>query len=127
MMRSGKRRPVEHHARPIHAPNDRPAPSASDVPPELRREAAQLGEAGKHEPGLRENGIPADVLEKLLPGDDVVELREPVVAGGLGYRFVKRAFDVCATGAALVVLAIPMLVVAVKIKTESPGPVWAAL
>ena len=40
-----------------------------------------------------------------------------------GYRFAKRAFDVCATGAALIVLAIPMLVIAAKIKSESPGPV----
>ena len=46
-----------------------------------------------------------------------------MVAGGLGYRFVKRAFDVCACGAALIVLAIPMVAVALKIKSESPGPV----
>lgn len=123
VMRLGKMRPDKHSARPLHAPNDRPAPLAYGVSPELRREAAELGEAGKHEPKLRENGIPADVLEKLLPGNDVIELDEPVIAGGLGYRFAKRAFDVCATGAALIVLAIPMLVIAAKIKSESPGPV----
>lgn len=67
-------------------------------------------------------GIPADVLEKLLPGDDVVELEEPVVAGGLAYRFAKRTFDVVACGAALVVLAVPMVLIALKIKSESPGP-----
>lgn len=122
VMRLGKMRPDKHSARPLHAPNDRPAPLAYGVSPELRREAAELGEAGKHEPKLRENGIPADVLEKLLPGNDVIELDEPVIAGGLGYRFAKRAFDVCATGAALIVLAIPMLVIAAKIKSESPGP-----
>ena len=89
---------------------------------EMRKEAAELNTAGKYEPGLRENGIPEDVLQKLLPGDDVIELQEPVVGGGLGYRFVKRAFDIAACGCALIILAIPMAVIAVKIKRESPGP-----
>ena len=31
-----------------------------------RREGAKLNNVGKHEPKLTENGIPADVLEKLL-------------------------------------------------------------
>ena len=88
-----------------------------------RREAADLYAVGKYEPKLTENGIPADVLEKLLPGDDVIELAEPKVAGGIAYRFVKRAFDVVSCGCALVVLAIPMGVIALKIKSESPGPV----
>ena len=88
-----------------------------------RREAADLYAVGKYEPKLTENGIPADVLEKLLPGDDVIELAEPKVAGGTVYRFVKRAFDVVSCGCALVVLAIPMGVIALKIKSESPGPV----
>lgn len=88
-----------------------------------RREAADLYAVGKYEPKLTENGIPADVLEKLLPGDDVVELTEPKVAGGIVYRFVKRAFDVVSCGCALIVLAIPMGVIALKIKSESPGPV----
>lgn len=90
---------------------------------EVRREAAQVNEAGKYEPKLTENGIPADVLAKLLPGDDVVELSEPVVGGGVAYRFVKRAFDVVSCGCALIVLAIPMGVIALKIKFESSGPV----
>ena len=89
---------------------------------EERRRAASVDAAGKHEPHLRENGIPADVLAKLLPGDDVLELEAPTVVGGLGYCFVKRAFDVCSTGVALVVLAIPMAIIAAKIKHESPGP-----
>lgn len=92
-------------------------------PLEVRREAAAMHESGKHEPHLTENGIPRDVLEKLLPGDDVIELAEPKVAGGLGYRFVKRAFDVVSCGCALIVLAIPVGIIALKIKSESPGPV----
>lgn len=88
-----------------------------------RREAARISDVGKHEPRLRENGIPADVLAKLLPGDDVIELDEPHVGGGLGYCFAKRTFDVVACSCALIVLAIPMAVIALKIKAESPGPV----
>ena len=92
-------------------------------PLEVRREAAAVHESAKHEPHLTENGIPRDVLEKLLPGDDVIELVEPKVAGGLGYRFVKRTFDVVSCGCALIVLAIPVGIIALKIKSESPGPV----
>lgn len=90
---------------------------------EIRYEAAQVDRAGKYEPKLTENGIPADVLAKLLPGDDVVELSEPVVGGSIAYRFVKRAFDVISCGCALIILAIPMGIIALKIKSESPGPV----
>lgn len=75
-------------------------------------------------PRLTESGIAADVLEKLLPDEGVVELpRVRKVAGGPVYRFVKRAFDVVSCGAALIVLAIPMAIIAVKIKSESSGPV----
>lgn len=75
-------------------------------------------------PRLTESGIAADVLEKLLPDEGVVELpRVRKVAGGPVYRFAKRAFDVVSCGAALIVLAIPMAVIAAKIKSESPGPV----
>ena len=88
-----------------------------------RREAADINAVGKYEPKLTENGIPADVLAKLLPGDDVIELEMPVVGGNLAYRFVKRAFDVVSCSCALIILAIPMGVIALKIKSESPGPV----
>lgn len=88
---------------------------------EDRCEAAKLNNVGKHEPKLSENGIPADVLEKLLPGDDIIELEEPVVNGGFFYRFIKRFFDVVSCGCALIILAIPMAVIAIKIKSESEG------
>ena len=90
---------------------------------EERQAAAEIESVGKYEPKLTENGIPADALAKLLPGDDVLELTEPKVGGGLGYRFVKRAFDVVSCGCALIVLAIPMAIIAAKIKLESFGPV----
>ncbi|WP_206215129.1 sugar transferase [Adlercreutzia sp. ZJ138] len=94
-----------------------------DISSETRKIAAEVDAAGKHEPNLCEDGIPVDVLEKLLPGDDVVVLEEPNVAGGLGYRFAKRTFDVLASSAALVLLAIPMAAIAFKIKLESQGSV----
>lgn len=89
----------------------------------IRQEAAAVTKVGKYEPKLTENGIPTDVLAKLLPGDEIIELTEPKVAGSLGYRFVKRAFDIVSCSAALIILAIPMAIVALKIKSESPGPV----
>jgi lipopolysaccharide/colanic/teichoic acid biosynthesis glycosyltransferase len=89
-----------------------------------RAEAARVDRVGKYEPKLTEYGIPQDVLEKLLPGDDIIELDEPTIAGSFGYRFVKRAFDIVASAGALIVLAIPMVIIAVKIKAESPGPVF---
>lgn len=91
---------------------------------ETHRERAAVFSAIGHTPGLAESGIAADVLDELLPDAGVVELpRLTHVAGGPFYRFVKRAFDIGACGAALIVLAIPMAVIAVKIKRESPGPV----
>lgn len=90
---------------------------------ENHREARRVYTAVSHTPGLTESGIAPDVLTGLLPDEGVVELpRVKRVSGSLGYRFVKRAFDLCACSAALVVLAIPMAVIAVKIRQESPGP-----
>ena len=88
-----------------------------------RRFAAKLHEAGKYEPKLAEKGIPADVLKSLLPGDEIIELEEPFINGGLGYRFIKRSFDIVSCGLALIILSVPMLVIAIKIKHESEGPV----
>lgn len=95
-------------------------PSLDDK--QSREAAAEVDFAGKYEPKLTENGIPFDVLEKLLPGDEVIKIEEPNVAGGLVYRFIKRSFDIFSCGLALIVLAIPMGVIAIKIKSESEGP-----
>lgn len=98
------------------------AVSTERVPAELRSDAARLDVFARYEPGLARQGVPMSVLRRLLPGDDVIELPEPEVAGGFGYRFVKRAFDIVSCSAALVILAIPMGCIALKIKGESPGP-----
>lgn len=39
----------------------------------------------------------------------------------MGYRFIKRAFDICFSGCVLVVIAIPSILLAVLIRLESEG------
>lgn len=39
----------------------------------------------------------------------------------LGYRFVKRTFDICFSACVLAVIAVPSLVLAAAIRAESPG------
>lgn len=85
------------------------------------KEVAVIYEAVARTPGLTESGIAPDVLERLLPDEGVVVLPKlEKVGGGPVYRFVKRAFDVVSCSAALVILAVPMGVIALK--AESPGP-----
>lgn len=91
---------------------------------ETTQEFKRVYTAVSHTPGLTESGIAPDVLASLLPDEGVVELpRVRRVSGSLGYRFAKRAFDVCSCSVALVLLAIPMAVIAFKVRSESPGPV----
>ena len=86
-------------------------------------EAKMVLRALSHTPGLTECPIAPDVLAKLLPDDEVILLpRLARVGGGPLYRFAKRAFDVVACSAALVVLAIPMGAIALMIKRQDPGP-----
>lgn len=87
------------------------------------REAKAALNALCHTPGLTECPIAPDVLAKLLPDEGVVVLpRLRRVGGGALYRLVKRAFDVAACSAALVILAIPMGAIALMIKRQDPGP-----
>lgn len=72
---------------------------------------------------LEPKEVSNEVLAELLPGDDSVSFPAPSVGGGVCYRFAKRAVDVLASTAALAVLAVPIAVVAVLVKMESPGPV----
>lgn len=93
----------------------------ADGPLDRNTESAVLSGL-RDTPNLSQSEIAPEVLDQLLPDEYVVLPKVRRVAGGLAYRFVKRAFDVAACGAALVVLAIPMAVIAVKVKCESPGP-----
>ena len=88
------------------------------------REAKAVLHALGDIPGLNEYAVAPDALAKLLPDDEIIELPKLThVNGGLVYRAVKRTFDVAACSCALIILAIPMGVIAFKIKRESPGPV----
>lgn len=95
--------------------------SAKDL--SLRERRARAISSIEHKRNLQENGIPQDVLEALLPGNDVIVLDEPTVAGNLLYRFVKRAFDVVSCSVALILLSPVMLYCAIRIKRESTGPI----
>lgn len=76
-------------------------------------------------PRLTESGIAPEVLEKLLPDEEIVVLPKVAkISGGLLYKAIKRAFDIVSCSCALILCAIPMLVIAVKIKHESVGPVF---
>ena len=91
---------------------------------ENTQEFARVYTAVNQTPGLTESGIAPDVLDALLPDKEIIEL--PLVrrvSGSLPYRFVKRTFDICSCSVALILLAIPMAVIALKIKKESAGPV----
>lgn len=78
-------------------------------------------------PLLTESGIAPEVLEKLLPDEEVVTLSKvSKISGGLLYRFTKRAFDIVSCSVALLICAIPMALIAIKIKQESEGPVFYA-
>lgn len=70
--------------------------------------------------------VPEEVLDELLPGDDVIELECPSIAGGYFFETVKRVFDFVIAACALLVLAIPMAFVGIIICLESNGPVFYA-
>lgn len=94
--------------------------SAQNLSPRLRR--ARAANAIDHKRNLQESGIPSDVLDALLPGDDIIELEKPHIAGGFLYRFGKRLFDIVSCGGALIVLSPVMLYCALRIKRRVPVP-----
>ena len=69
----------------------------------------------------------AETVAKLVDTNKVVEL-ERIDIDSLpkryGYRFIKRTFDIISCSFALIICAIPMAVIAYKIKKDSPGPVF---
>ena len=80
-------------------------------------------------PNYNDDPDPAviETVEKLVDTSRVIEL-ERIEIKALPkrrlFRFVKRAFDIVACSAALVVCAIPMAAIAVAVKLDSPGPVF---
>lgn len=89
---------------------------------EQETEAAPEGLSNTDE--VSESGISPEVLSKLLPDSETIFLPRPINVGGSAvYRAAKRTFDVVACAAALVVLILPISVIALGIRLESPGPV----
>ena len=80
-------------------------------------------------PNYNDDPDPAviETVEKLVDTSRVIEL-ERIDIKALPkrrlFRFVKRVFDIVACSAALVVCAVPMAVIAVAVKLDSPGPVF---
>ena len=72
---------------PMINQNDDAANEGSSVELSIRERRDLERSAVEHKRNLQENGIPADVLDALLSGDDVIELEKPTVAGGIVYRF----------------------------------------
>lgn len=89
---------------------------------EFAEEAAEMLDEAQYTPDIEPNDIPQDVLDELLPGDEVIVLPRVELAPKPFYAFTKRAFDIVSCSVALIVLAVPMLLVAAKVKLDSPGP-----
>lgn len=51
-----------------------------------------------------------------------IEIEEVVVKGGAFFDFVKRAFDIVLSLLGLVCMVLPMIVIAVVIRLDTPGP-----
>ncbi|MDO4183251.1 MAG: sugar transferase [Coriobacteriia bacterium] len=84
---------------------------------------------GERKPNYNDNpdsGVQATV-ERLVDTSKVIELEQidfDSLPKKYGYRFIKRAFDIVSCSIALVLCAIPMGIIAIKIKKDSPGPVF---
>lgn len=86
-------------------------------------EAAEILDEAQYTPGIEPADIPQEVLDELLPGDEVIVLPNVKLESKLLYSFCKRAFDIVSCSVALAVLAVPMALVALKVRLDSPGPV----
>ena len=60
-------------------------------------------------------------VDVILPDESVAELGERGVTGGLGYHFVKRAFDIAFSALVIAVLVIPVAILCLVIVLDSPG------
>ncbi len=78
------------------------------------------------------SGVPHDENARILEihmGSEVkykhhcVAPKVTKIAGGTGYLLLKRVFDIVVSFVMMVLLAIPMLVIAILIKLDSPGTV----
>ena len=82
------------------------------------------------DPGVRAEHLEASDVAFLAPeltSEAEGPLRAPERADGrLGYRFVKRAFDIAFSLAAIAVLIVPSIALCIAIRVESPGfPIYS--
>lgn len=64
------------------------------------------------------------VIEKTPGNKQETETNTTRIGGSKGYCFVKRVFDLIASLVGLIVLALPMLIIALIIRLDSPGPAF---
>ena len=68
-----------------------------------------------------------ETVEKLVDTDRIVVLERinpDALPKKYAHRFIKRLFDIVSCSIALVICAIPMLIIAIMVKRDSPGPVF---
>lgn len=92
----------------------------------LAAESAGASTATRAAVGEKPDPAVAETVAKLVDTSRVIELEHidpALLPSRRAYRAAKRAFDVVSCSAALIVCAIPMAVIAARIKLDSPGPV----
>ncbi len=97
---------------------------SDDLPPQRVRELSWQLESGRYQfvvaPNLTDIGGPR-IHTRPVAGLPLIHIETPRYDGMK--RYTKRAFDVVVTTAMLAVLAIPMAIIALLVKTSSDGPV----
>ncbi|GMA28067.1 sugar transferase [Arenivirga flava] len=97
---------------------------SDDLPPQRVRELSWQLESGRYQfvvaPNLTDIGGPR-IHTRPVAGLPLIHVETPRYDGMK--RYTKRAFDVVATSCMLAILAVPMLIIAVIVKTTSPGGV----
>lgn len=99
--------------------------SSDDLPGEKVRELSWGLEPGRQHlvlaPSLTDVGGPR-IHMRPVAGLPLMHVETPQYEGA--QAFAKRLFDLVGSGLAIVTLAIPMLVIAIIVKSTSPGPIF---
>lgn len=70
------------------------------------------------------SNIKFDSMGRVIRGYEGIDMKEVYRKKPLAYKFIKRAFDIIASGIGLIVLSPVFLVTAIAIKLEDGGPVF---
>lgn len=97
---------------------------SDDLPPEKIRELSWSLEPGRQHlivaPALTDVGGPR-IHTRPVAGLPLIHVETPRFEGS--ERFVKRMFDIVASIALIIVLAVPLFIIALAVKIDSRGPV----